>query len=510
MHFAWRPADTKRWWRSAGAVVSSGMRSLPLVLAAFGAILAACSVEPPRAIEPEPEPEPEAGDEPGEPVPGDDTTGAFTTGTIQINLLYLHGVQNEAGGRSRAHRSLDDLKVAVAGQMSSAIASYQASHPGVTVQFASASANLYTATPSSFHPSDSTDPTLMDDWEVGDPGCTTSRQGDPCTTAYEWRHRLVQEIRRLFPPTAKNIILIGHSTGARTAFEVASNTGPGGVGTFDWGVRDRIAAVVSIHGMIDGLQSSRYNAIGAASFVTTCKNGDIGSVFGASAPGNGWCEYAGNVSGVAAADWVARNKRSRVLISTASCSPSLWTGQSDGSLPFAAQGSPFSTGLQMTPAAGQTFTAAYGRSYGAFCHSTITSASDARHAAAVASAGSNIIDLIFQSAVRVDHQGTISTTSAVPSGGSTPTWGVGGGCPPGDVAIAPTIQVVGVCRHPGLFDGDDHAIANGFRVTSGTGCSGTFQWSQIHDANNSHNATFHWQARSRPGGGGLLTILPPG
>src|SRR5262249_58493754 len=62
-------------------------------------------------------------------------------------------------------------------------------------------------------------PMRMDDWEVGDPGCATTRQGDPCTTAYEWRYRLVQEINRLFPPTAKNIILIGHSTGARRSEE---------------------------------------------------------------------------------------------------------------------------------------------------------------------------------------------------------------------------------------------------------------------------------------------------
>jgi pimeloyl-ACP methyl ester carboxylesterase len=446
-------------------------------------------------------------------MPGDlgETTGAATIGTIQLNLLYIHGVENSASARSSAHHTLDDLKAAVAGDLPSLVAAYQASHPGVTVNVASASANLYTATPSGIHPSDSSDPTLMDDWEVGDPGCTTTRQGDPCTTAYEWRFRLAQEIRRLFPPTAQNIILIGHSTGARVAFEVASNASPGGVGTFDWGVQDRIAAVVSINGMIDGLETSKYNVVGFADFVSTCKDSDaIASVFGAGVPGNGWCEYAGNVSGVAAADWVGQHKRSRVLISSASCSPSLWTGQSDGSLPFAAEGSPFSPGLNMTPAAGQTFTVAYGKSYGAFCHSTITSGSDANHAAAVASARSNIEDLIFTSAVRVDQQGTISTSSAVPYQGSTPTYSVGGACPSGDTGIAPQVQVVGVCKHPGFFDGDDHAIANGFTVTSGTACNGAFKWSQIHDPNNSHNATFFWQTRSQPTEGGLLTILPSG
>jgi hypothetical protein len=91
-----------------------------------------------------------------------------------------------------------------------------------------------------------------------------------------------------------------------------------------------------------------------------------------------------------------------VLTAWGSCSPSLWTGNSDGALPYAAQGSPFSPFLDMTPAAGQTFTVAYGRRFGAFCHST------------------------------------------------------------------------------------------------------------IHDSNNSHNATFFWQTRSRLADGGLITTLPPG
>jgi pimeloyl-ACP methyl ester carboxylesterase len=476
------------------------MRSLPVVLSICGAI-AGCAVGVDSV-------EDRAG-EPSEPVPESATTSAFTTGTIRVQLLYIHGVQNDAGGRSRAHNSLNDLKAAVAADLPSLIASYQTSHPGATIEVTSASANLYTARPSPQHPSDSNDPTLMDDWEVGDPGCTTSRQGDPCTTAFEWRFRLVQEIQRLFPSTAKNIILIGHSTGARAAFEVASNTGPGGVGTFNWGVQSRIAAVVSINGMVDGLQSNKYNVVGGADFVSTCKNTDIAGVFGVGVPGNGWCEYAGNVSGVAAANWVGQNRRSRVLISTTSCSPSLWTGNSDGSLPFAAQGSPFSVGLNMTPAAGQTFTVAHGRSYGAFCHSTITSGSDSRHASAVASAKAQIKDLLFTSATRVAAQGSISTASSIPFNGSTPTFNVGGACAAGDVAISPLVQVVGVCKHPGFFDGDDHAIADGFSVAAASGCAGSFRWSQIHDANNNHNATFFWQTRSRLADGGLLTILSP-
>ena len=88
-------------------------------------------------------------------------------------------------------------------------------------------ANVYTATPSGIHASDSTDPLLLDDWEVGDPGCSTTQQGEPCTTAYEWRYRLAQEVDRLFPAPAKNVILIGHSAGGRVSMDVAANYGTG-------------------------------------------------------------------------------------------------------------------------------------------------------------------------------------------------------------------------------------------------------------------------------------------
>jgi len=468
---------------------------------------------------PGPDPEPGLGpDAATEPPPPPDVDAgiaadspAVASPTIQLNLLYVHGVNSDNGGRMRSHNSLNDLKNAVNAELPALIATFQAAHPGVTVTVASASANLYTAAPSPTHPSNSNDPILMDDWQVGDPGCAATRQGDPCTTAYEWRYRLVGEIHRLFPAGAKNLVIIGHSTGARTAFEVASNTGPGGVGAYDWGVQDQIAGVVSINGMIDGLQSNKYNVAGPFSFVTTCKDSDlILRVFGGSSPGNGWCEYAGDVSGVASADWVGQHKRSRVLISAGSCSPSLWTGNSDGSLPLAAEGSPFSAGLNTTPASGSTFTVAYGRNYGPFCHSTITNGGDDKHAAAVASAKANVLDFLFTSAVRVDQQGRTSTAGAIAFRASTPTVTLGGACPAGETGITPQLQVVGVCKHPGLFDGDDHAITDGFNVGPGAACDGTFAWSQVHDASNSHAATFFWQTRSVPAGGGLLSTLPPG
>ncbi|HEY0189942.1 MAG TPA: hypothetical protein VGC42_02395, partial [Kofleriaceae bacterium] len=156
---------------------------------------------------------------------------------------------------------------------------------------------------------------------------------------------------------------------------------------------------------------------------------------------------------------------------------------------------------------GKTYSVAYGKSYGAFCHSTITSGSDANHAAAVASARAQIEDLIFTAATRVDAQGTLATSGAIPYNGSTPAYAVGGACPAGDAPINPQVQVVGVCHHPGFFDGDDHAITNGISVGNGTACNGTFKWSQIHDSNNPHAASFWWQTRSVPAGGGLLSIV---
>src|SRR5262249_39533389 len=107
--------------------------------------------------------------------------------------------------------------------------------------------------------------------EVGDPGCTTTQQGDPCTTAYEWRYRLAAEIDRLFPAPHKNVVLIGHSAGARASMEGSANVGTGGVNSTDVGVQGRIAGIVTVQGMVDALGSSKYNVVGITSFETACK-----------------------------------------------------------------------------------------------------------------------------------------------------------------------------------------------------------------------------------------------
>ena len=447
--------------------------------------------------------------------------GGAPGATIEINLLYVHGVKSCQAERQNAQGSFTDLEQAVNADLPGRIASYQAAHPGTTIVTHSARANLYTATPSGYHPSDSPDPINMDDWKVGDPGCSTTQQGDPCTTAYEWRYRLAQEIDRLYPAPASNVILIGHSSGARVALEVAANVGTGGVGSTNWGVQSRIGGVVTIQGMVDALGGSNYNVAGPTSFETACKNGDAISGFGSScAPGNGWCEYAGRVDGLDAGDWVAKNRRALMLTSWASCSPAAWTGWSDGSLPYDAQASPWALGLDMTPAPGQTYRPSHGQKYGSFCHSAIDHSGDANHAAALTAAKTRILDWLFTAAPRVAATGSNSTSGSIAYNQFSSTFTMGSTCPSGEVDdgvtqgnVAPGIDVVGVCKHPGFFDGDDHAIDLGeFTVTNGGTCNGTYKWQQAHDSNNSHAATFWWKTRSERSGGAplvaTLTTLP--
>jgi hypothetical protein len=151
------------------------------------------------------------------------------------------------------------------------------------------------------------------------------------------------------------------------------------------------------------------------------------------------------------------------------------------------------------------------------CHSAITSASDANHATAVANAKTRILDWLFVAAPRVASTGSNSTSSAVCYNCFSPTFTMGSACPAGetdDTATngnkGPGIDVVGVCKHPGFFDGDDHAIAlSELTVTNGSTCNGSYKWKQAHDPNNNHNATFWWKTRSeRTAGPDLIASLP--
>ena len=443
---------------------------------------------------------------------------AASARTIEVNLLYVHGVKNCTTERQNAQNSLTSLGGAIAGQLSSRISTWQAAHPGDTVVVNEAYANLYTATHSGNNPSDSTNPLLMDDWEVGDPGCSTTQQGDPCTTAFEWRYRLAREINRLYPSPKKNIVLIGHSTGGRVAMEVAANVGTAGVNTYDWGVQSRIAGVVTLHGMVDQIGSSKYDVAGPLSFETTCKNGDAAAGWGDScSQGNGWCEYAGRISGFNGADWVAKSKRALNLISWASCSPSLFAGRTDGPLPYDAQGSPWAVGLDMTPTTTSSWRVAHGQKYGSFCHSDITSTSSTRHVSARTAARDRILDWLFVAAPRVAATGS-NTTATLAYNATSSTYTMGAACTTGEKDDNLTagskgtgIDIQGYCKHPGSFDGDDHTAALGeiTVVSNGTTCNGSYKWKQAHDSNNSHSAVFTWKTRSlRTLGPDLVNSLP--
>jgi hypothetical protein len=81
-------------------------------------------------------------------------------------------------------------------------------------------------------------------------------------------------------------------------------------------------------------------------------------------------------------------------------------------------------------------------------------------------------------------------------------------CPKGDVAFG-DVDVQGVCRHPGFFDGDDHAFGDESRLEASRAgaCGGSFKWSHRHDGQN--RAARAWlKAYSAPSGGGLVSLLP--
>jgi hypothetical protein len=425
---------------------------------------------------------------------------------VEFHLLYVHGVQNCADDRRNADGALDELRAAVDEELPSRIEEFETRHSDVVLGVTSAHANLYTATPSGFQPSDSLDPLAMDDWEAGDPGCAAKQQGEPCTTAFEWRFRLVQEIERNFGPDAQNIILIAHSTGARTAFEVTANVGSTGLTSYNWGVQSRILGVVSLHGMVDALDGDDYQPTAPASFEASCKFGDLITGFGSNcAHGNGWCEYAAQRSAREAADWVARQKHALVLSSFASCSPSLFRGATDGPLPILAQASALSTGLRLVPSQGQTLAAASGEDYGSYCHSAITSPSVEGHAAAVAEARTRLLDWLFVSARRVRATGVTELEATAFQQTSSPL-GIDGECdaePP-----LSDVDIVGVCEHPGLFDGDDHAISEDeWLPADDANCPGRLIWSQLHDPDEAHTARVTWKTYAEPERGGALESL---
>jgi hypothetical protein len=139
-----------------------------------------------------------------------------------------------------------------------------------------------------------------------------------------------------------------------------------------------------MNGMLHDLQSNDFNFIGPLDFITGCKVNQE----------TGWCEYAGRISGVPAADAVTTSKRSLVLISagdsSGACSPTVWTGENDKVLPLLAQGCPSAPGAHVTPSKDGDVVAP-GTFYGSFCHSDTTNRGSPRHIGAIAAAGDQMI-----------------------------------------------------------------------------------------------------------------------
>src|SRR5215468_5949825 len=107
-----------------------------------------------------------AANEEGQPSVGG-SSNSVTTGVIQLNFLYVHGVKNDDASRINAANSLSDLKNSIEADIPNWISNYQTAHPGVTINVASATANLYTAPASPYHPTDSLGPTHMVYRDVG-------------------------------------------------------------------------------------------------------------------------------------------------------------------------------------------------------------------------------------------------------------------------------------------------------------------------------------------------------
>ncbi|HZH02133.1 MAG TPA: hypothetical protein VEY30_00030, partial [Myxococcaceae bacterium] len=193
---------------------------------------------------------------PGEPEGGVDELDPISVPrVVPLNLLFVHGVSLDPDGRMRADESLAALEAYLLEAAQPLMETYEREHPGVDLQLASRRVNLYTGpdgqplVPTIDQPSDGT--------------------GVPAATA--WRTQLVQKLEQAYPNGERNILLVGHSTGARVAMEVAAHVGGnGGPGSFDWGVQDRIAGVVTMNGMLDALQKREYNFLATLDFVSGC------------------------------------------------------------------------------------------------------------------------------------------------------------------------------------------------------------------------------------------------
>lgn len=379
---------------------------------------------------------------------------------VEVRIVFVHGVTQFDADRRGAHEQLIGLEKAVLDLV--------AARGAANVVVTTARVNLYTG----------------DDGELLSPRIDDHQDGTGLATATAWRTQLVKKTNAVFP-NGKNIVFVGHSTGGRVSAEVGASEE----------MRDRVAGVVTVHGMIDGLQSNKYNVIGPTSYVTACK---------AIKP-KGWCEYSGFVSGVDALDWLARERHVLSLIGASSCSPSFWEGVNDQALPLQAQSSPWSPGIQLTPTAGKTYAPAHGTFYGEFCHPDIVGNGDA-----MAKASDAIVRWLFDAAPRVvgmanpDEAHEVAALAAEELSAPLPLTGL---CPAGRHSSG-QVDVAGLCRHPGSNDGDDHPFdaSNLVDLQVGTSCDATVRVAH-HHAGASHGMGVWVKRYSLPEGGGLVSTL---
>jgi hypothetical protein len=415
-----------------------------------------------------------------------DTTGAEPrTATLHVRVAFVHGVLGSDAARLAAHEEATDMDAWLLEHAPEWTAPWMAAHPGIDVQIESARLNLYTDTRG----------------ELLQPGLDVIADGEGRITAERWREQLVTKIEHAYPGGEGNLVLVGHSTGARVSLEVAADVGEDGTpGSGRWGARDRIAGVVALHGMVEALDHPEYDFIGPFSFLDSCKL----------VQDDGWCEYAALVSGVPAANHLAAAGRAHFLVSWASCSPSGWAGQNDKSLPLRAQGTPGAHGMTMTPLASGALAPAHGRLYGNFCHSDVTSEGSDAHDEAVAAAMRAVLDWVFVAAPRVvvaEEDAQRIDIAPLPAA----TWSEevvrGDACPAGEHDDLQPL-VVGACLHE---DGSDHPLdaANLVEVTPLGDCTARVRWQHLHDGE-LHGATLWAKTASVPEGAGLASRMAKG
>lgn len=432
-----------------------------------------------------------SGDEPGTATTdgsdgGSSTTAADSTGEapgmVHIRFAFIHGVLGSADSQLHAENEADDLETFVLDHADSYVAAYQDAHPGRVVAIESARVNLYV---------DGGGALLR-------PGLDDVADGSGQITANRWRQQLVTKLDAAYPDGVGNLVLVGHSTGARVALEVAADVGSDGQpGTMQWGLQARIAGVVTLHGMIDRLDNPEYDFIGPTGFETGCKL----------AQADGWCEYAARISARPAAAWTATHRRWLALVSWADCSPSLWSGENDKSLPFRAQASAAAFGTTMTRAADGTWVPAHGVLYGNFCHSDVTSSGSPVHGDAVAASMTAVLRWIFENAPRpvvTDEDAQRIDLAPLGSGVWSREQVRGDDCPP-ELHDDGAPELAGVCLHGGDAD---HALDgnNASSIVAQGDCRASARWQHLH-AGEQHGARLFAKTHAVDDEPGLIATL---